>query len=63
MLQYIRDVIVPFVDSTRQHLELPEDQLALAIFSHFKDQLTEAITTEVEDNFINSVIIPPNCTG
>ena len=36
MLQYIRDVIVPFVDSTRQRLELPEDQPALAIFDHFK---------------------------
>ena len=60
MLQYIRDVIVPFVDSTRQRLELPEDQLALAIFDHFKGQLTEAVTTELEDNFIHSVIIPPN---
>ena len=35
----------------------------MAIFSHFKGQWTEAITTELEDNFINSVIIPPNCTG
>ena len=63
MLQHIRDVIVPFVDSTRQRLELPEDQPALAIFDHFKGQLTEAITTELEENFIHSVIIPPNCTG
>ena len=63
MLQYIRDVIVPFVDSTRQRLELPENQPALAIFDHFKDQLIEAITTELEDNSIHSVIIPPNCTG
>ena len=63
MLEYIRDVIVPFVDSTRQRLELPENQPALAIFDHFKGQLTEAITTELEDNFIHSVIILPNCTG
>ena len=62
MLQYIRDVTVPFVDSTRQCLELPENQPALAIFDHFKGQLTEAITTELEDNFIHSVTIPPKCT-
>ena len=63
MLEYIRDVIVPFVDSTRQRLELPENQPALAIFDHFKGQLIKAITTKLEDKFIHSVIIPPNCTG
>ena len=32
MLQYIRKIIVRFVVNTRQYLELPEDQLALALF-------------------------------
>ena len=63
MLQYIREVIVPFVGSVRQRLELPDDQPALAIFDHFKGQLTEAITAELEENAIHSVIIPANCTG
>ena len=62
-MQYIRKIIVPFVDNTRQRLELPEDQPALALFDHFKGQLTEGITAELEENFIHSVIIPANCTG
>ena len=46
MLQYIREIIVTFVDNTRQRLELLEDQPALALFDHFKGQLTEGITAE-----------------
>ena len=61
-LQYMREVIVPFVDGIRQHLDLPDDQPALAIFDHFKGQLTEAITAELDKNGIHSVIIPANCT-
>ena len=61
MLQYIREIIVPFVDNTRQRLELPEDQPALALFDHFKGQLTEGITAEFKETFIHSVIIPANC--
>ena len=63
MVEYIKEVIVPFVDSTRQRLELAEQQPALAIFDHFKGQLTAKITKELNDNFIHSVIIPANCTG
>ena len=61
-MQYIRKIIVPFVDNTRERLELPEDQPALALFDHFKSQLTECITTELEENFIHSVVIFTNCT-
>ena len=32
MLQYIRGIMVPFADNTRQCLELPEDQQALGLF-------------------------------
>ena len=63
MLQYIRDVIVTFADSTRQSSQLPENLPALEIFDHFKGQLTEAITNELEEDFIHSVIIPHNCSG
>jgi len=63
MLQYIREVIVPFVGSVGQQLELPDDQPTFAIFDYFKGQLMEAITAELEGNAIHSVIIPANCTG
>ena len=48
MLQYIREIIAPFVDNIRQCLVFPEDQPALALFDHFKGQPTESITTDLE---------------
>jgi len=41
MLQYIHSVIIPFVDQTRQNIGAHEQQPALAIFDHFKGQMTE----------------------
>ena len=36
MLQYLNEVIVPFVKGTRKGLEVDEQQPALAIFDHLK---------------------------
>jgi len=63
MLQYLRKVIVPFVDCARQDMQLDDDHPALAVFNHFKGQMTERMTKELEENNIHSVLIPPNCTG
>ena len=63
MLEYIKEIIVPFVDHKRESLELSKDHPALALFDHFKGQLTEAVTKELEDNFIHSVLIPATYTG
>ena len=63
MLQYIRGVIVPFVHRKREDLSLDDDHTALAIFDHFKGQLTDNITQELEANNIHSVLIPAAHTG
>ena len=63
MLQYIRGIIVPFVDHKREDLNLDDDYPALAIFDHFKGQLTDSITQELEANNIHSVLIPAAHTG
>jgi len=63
VLQYIHSVIIPFVDQTHQNIGAHEQQPALAIFDHFKGQMTERIIQELEDNFIHSVLIPANHTG
>ena len=63
MLQYLRKVIVPFVDRVRQDMQLDDDHPALAVFDHFKDQMTDRVTKELEENNIHSVLIPANCTG
>ena len=43
MLQYIHNVIIPFVDQSRQGIGADEQQPALAIFDHFKGQMTERV--------------------
>ena len=63
MLQYIKEVIVPFVDRKREDLNLDADYPALAVFDHFKGQLTDKITQELEVNKIHSVLIPAAHTG
>ena len=61
MIRYIENVIVPFVESVREELG-EEEKPALAIFDHFKGQLTESITALLDQYNIHSVIVPPNCT-
>ena len=63
MLEYVQEIIVPFVEHKRESLGVSEDHPALALFDHFKGQLTEAVTKELEDNFIHSVLIPAAHTG
>ena len=63
MLQYTREVIVPFVDRKCEDLSLGDDYPALAVFDHFKGQLTDSITQELEANNIHSVLIPAAHTG
>jgi len=63
MLEYVRNVIVPFVECKRDMLGLDVQYPALAIFDHFKGQLTQNITTELDENHIHSVLIPAACTG
>ena len=44
MIEYITDVIVPYVEQKRDDLQLNNDHAAVAIFDHFKGQLTEKVT-------------------
>jgi len=63
MLQYIDKVIVPYVEMKREALDLNANHPALAIFDHFKGQLTERVTSALEENNIHSVLIPAAYTG
>ena len=60
MISYIENIIVPFIQEKRE--ELGESQAALAIFDHFKGQLTEKVTECLEKHNIHSVLVPVNCT-
>ena len=62
MLSYIENIIVPFVEQIRKDHEMGSDQAALAIFDHFKGQLTPNITEALEKHNIQSVLVPASCT-
>ena len=62
MLQYINNIIVPFVQRARSDLGLDEQQAALAIFDCFRGQLTDEVVQLLEENNILSVLVPANCT-
>ena len=63
MIEYITDVVVPFVEQKRDDLELNSDHAAVAIFNHFKGQLTKKVSRLLEENNLHSVLIPVAYTG
>ena len=62
MREYIERIIIPYVKSKCNDLQLPSDQPALAIFDVFRGQQTQCIMNLLEENNILVVNIPPNCT-
>ena len=61
-MEYIKKIIIPFVEQKRKDLKLPPDQPALALFDVFKGQQTEEVASLLEENNILLVPIPANCT-
>ena len=43
MIAYIKEIIIPYMNRTRDHLNLDKSQAALPIFDHFRGQLTENV--------------------
>ena len=62
MKTYIKEIIVPYVKQKREQLKLSADHPALAIFDVFKGQWTEEVLQILEDNNIERVCVPANCT-
>lgn len=63
MDHYVRNIIVPYVQDTRKNLHLDANHRAVCIFDNFKAQRTDGILQLLEDNNIDSVFVPANCTG
>ena len=62
MLTYIEWIIVPYIKNIRESMGVDDSQAALAIFDHFKGQLTEKVTQLLEKHNIQSTLVPPSCT-
>ena len=55
-------VLLQYITEKRESLGLVIDYPALVIFDNFKAQCTPAILTQLDQNSINMVLVPPNCT-
>ena len=62
MKDYIVNIVVPYVTKKREDLRLPCDHHALVIYDKFKGQCTPAILQLLEENNIDVVFVPANCT-
>lgn len=62
MLEYIDDVIIPYVEKTRELIETTPATPALVIIDNFKGQVTDSVTARLEENNIHTCLLPPNTT-
>ena len=58
MIQYIQNVIIPYVNSVRTD----DNEAALIIMDNFKGQTAPSITSLLEENNIHVCLLPPNTT-
>ena len=61
-LQYLKKIILPFIELKRMELGLSASHPALVLFDHFRGQNTERCFNFLEDHHIHHVLIPKNCT-
>ena len=61
-LSYIDKIILPYIKRKRKECGLHDQHHALCIFDNFKAQLTEEVLKVLEDNNVDVVFVPANCT-
>ena len=62
MMDYLSNVLLPYIQQKRKELQLKNDFPALVIFDRFKAQCTTGILDLLRNNHIHVVIVPANCT-
>ena len=62
-IEYNEKIILPHVTQKRKHLNLDDSHSALVIFDVFKGQCTDNVFKLLEENNIEVVIVPSNCTN
>lgn len=60
MLEYIENIIVPYVDATRNLLK--DNKPALVIMDNFKGQVTSTVSELLDSHNIHVCLLPPNTT-
>ena len=62
MVQYVKEIIIPYVDSQRDLLGADASQAALVIMDNFKGQITCSINSLLDANNIHVCLLSPNTT-
>ena len=62
MKDYIVKILVPYIAKKRKELKLPNVCRALVIYDKFKGQCTSAVLELLEENNIDIILVPANCT-
>ena len=60
MIQYIENIIVPYINSV--HQSVGNDTPVVIIMDNFKGQVTSAVNSLLEANSIHVCLLPPNTT-
>ena len=63
MKEYIDHIVLPYINEKREELKLASNYSALLTFDNFKAQCTPGILTLLNQNNINVVLVPANCTN
>ena len=61
-LQYIDEILLPYICQTRKELNLPPHHSSLVIFDQFKSQCTAAVLEVLAENHILVALVSVNCT-
>ena len=62
MIEYIKSVIVPYMNDTRERLGLSPMHIGLVILDHFKGQRTQKVLNLLKENHLMYILVPANCT-
>ena len=62
MAEYIETIVSPYVEETKDALDLPLAQRSLVIFDCFRGQITSDFLEILDKHCLVYATVPPNCT-
>lgn len=62
MKSYLQKIMIPYIETKRKELGLPNNYPSLVIFDNFKAQCTDDLLALLTENNIHYMFIPANCT-
>ena len=63
MVEYLEEIIIPYVTEIRNKLDLADDHAALALFDVFAAHRCSSVLAKLQAHNIHQVFIPAGCTG